>query len=97
MRSVYGIAPTLKHHTCVIDLLGRVGQLDKALTMVKNLPLSPNLTLWQAFIFSCNHWGNVNLGREAFENAVHLDKKGASAYMFMPHIYARDSRSCASR
>lgn len=37
---------------------------------------------------ACQKWENVEVGRWAFEHAVELNKKDASAYVLMANLYA---------
>ncbi|KAH7420514.1 hypothetical protein KP509_13G010800 [Ceratopteris richardii] len=65
MQTEYGVIPTLKHHTCAVDLLGRAGQLDKAIEIMGN---SPDLVVWRVILSACRNWGNLELGKQAFED-----------------------------
>eukprot|EP00250_Pteridium_aquilinum_P001921 c12126_g2_i1 orf=3-404(+) len=69
MSKCYGIIPMFEHHSCVLDLLGRAGQLGKALAIIKNVPYCDNLVAWRTVLSACKNWGNVHVGREAFEHA----------------------------
>ena len=82
-----GIIPTLEIYTCMIDLFSRAGQFDKTLIMIKEMPYQADLAVWRIILGACQKWGNVELGRWAFENAMHLDDKEAVAYVCMCNIY----------
>ena len=89
MSKDYGIVPSNKHHNCVIDLLGKAGQLDKAVNVLKENPFHyTNLVACHAILGACRKWGDVNLAREAFEHALQLDEKDSVAYILMSHVYA---------
>ena len=51
------------------------------------MPFYADLTVWLTLLGACKKWGNVNLGVSAFEKAVKLDEKDASAYLLMSSIY----------
>ena len=67
MSKDYCIAPTIEHHSCMIDLAGRIGQLDKATTMIEEMPFRPNLVVWHSLLGACQKSGNLSTGKWAFE------------------------------
>ena len=87
MSSCYGIVPTLEHRTCMVDLFGRAGHFDRVVSMIKKMPSSDYLPIWASLLGSCRTWGNVKLGKLAFEHAIRLDPKHAPAYVSMRNIY----------
>ncbi|KAI5080121.1 hypothetical protein GOP47_0005600 [Adiantum capillus-veneris] len=88
MREKYGIAPNPEHYTCMVDLFGRARLFDKALRVIMRMPSSGHLSVWYALLGACRKWGNVSLGRFAFDHAVQLDGCNAAAYVVMSSIYA---------
>ena len=70
MMQYYGIHPTQEHYICMVELLGRAGQLDSVVTMIEKTPFRPNLTMWCNVLDACRKWGNVVLGRAVFEHAM---------------------------
>ncbi|KAH7332416.1 hypothetical protein KP509_20G086100 [Ceratopteris richardii] len=88
MSEVYGIPATVSHHICIVDLLGRAGQLDMAISMMNRAPCHPNSYLWLSMLGACRKWGQVELGRGIFYEAVQSDEKEASAYVCLSNIYA---------
>ena len=87
MRTSYGIIPTLEHHTCMVDLFSRSGHFDKAMEMIEKMPSSEYLPLWVALLGACYQWGNVKLGRLAFEHVVKLESNNEAAFICMSNIY----------
>ncbi|MCD7448645.1 hypothetical protein HAX54_045293 [Datura stramonium] len=49
MRS-YNVKPTLKHYTCMVDLLSRTGKLNEALKVINEMPLDPDTVIWGALL-----------------------------------------------
>eukprot|EP00250_Pteridium_aquilinum_P015263 c22481_g3_i1 orf=155-3055(+) len=88
MTKEYGITPTFKHHTCMVSLLCRAGQLDEAAVMIEQMPLSPNLVVLCCMLDACWKWGNVELGRWAFERAMRLGGLDSSPFVLMSNIYS---------
>ena len=72
----YGIIPTLEHHTAMIDLLGRSGQLEKMIHMIEKLPFCPDAVVWHTLLSACRKWGHVELASQAFEQSLCLEENG---------------------
>ncbi|KAH7294004.1 hypothetical protein KP509_28G052000 [Ceratopteris richardii] len=73
MSASFGIIPTLEHHTCMAVLYGRAGQLDKSISVIKKTQSCHYPPLWRSFIAACRKWGNMTLGRLAFEHSLQED------------------------
>ena len=86
MSKEYGVPPTLQHRACMVDLLGRIGRVDRAVEMIREMPGLPNVVIWQTILAACQKCGNFKRGKEAFDEAVGLDERDAIAYVFMSHI-----------
>lgn len=85
MKTDFGITPGAQHKACMIDLLGRAGQVDEAIAMARTCP--SDLVVWKTVLSACQKWGRVDLGRVAFECAVTLDQDDTAAYLLMWNIY----------
>ncbi|KAH7277277.1 hypothetical protein KP509_39G043600 [Ceratopteris richardii] len=70
MSNDYKIIPTLEHLVSMVDLLCREGHVNKAIGMIKRMPESPNLVLWNRVIEACKNCGRLELGKQAFDFAV---------------------------
>ncbi|MCO5586113.1 hypothetical protein L7F22_040053 [Adiantum nelumboides] len=88
MKEKYGIAPDKQHYACMVDLFGRARAFDKAMRVIEMMPASDYLPVWSALLGACKKWGNLRLGRLAFERAIQLDGSDAAAYVLMRQIYA---------
>ncbi|XP_068339159.1 pentatricopeptide repeat-containing protein At2g29760, chloroplastic-like [Pyrus communis] len=41
MEPVYGVVPGLKHYACMVDILGRSGNLEEAVELIEKMPIAP--------------------------------------------------------
>ena len=87
MKSKYGIAPNLEHHTCMVVVFGCAGQFEKVMSVIKMMPTQDYPPVWIALLSACRRWGNVKLGRLAFDHLMQLDDRCAVAYTLMANIY----------
>jgi pentatricopeptide repeat protein len=87
MLTKFNIIPNIKHHTCLVDLLGRAGHLQDAILVLEEMPFQPDLVLLRAMLGACRRRGNLELGEEMFEFAMGLDEKHSGSYVLMSNIY----------
>jgi pentatricopeptide repeat protein len=79
---------SIEHYACVVDLLGRAGLIDKAVTMTRKMPVHPDAVVWYTILAASRKWQNVELGRYAFEQTIGFDEFNPWACILMYQIYA---------
>lgn len=84
----HAFTATLQHYTCIVDLLGRAGCIDRVVAAIEKLPLQPDIAIWHTVLGACQRRGLVELGRLAFEQAVQLDNNDVAAYISFSNICA---------
>ncbi|KAJ0984585.1 hypothetical protein J5N97_002941 [Dioscorea zingiberensis] len=88
MGSKYGISPRPEHYACLIDILSRAGQLEKAYEYIKGMPFAAEGSVWGALLGACQMHSNVKLAELAAEKLVQLDPRNSGAYVMLSNIYA---------
>jgi pentatricopeptide repeat protein len=73
MSAEHGIAPALEHQSCLLHLLGKLGLLDQARAMIRDMPFSPDVIVWHSMLRACRESRNPGLAKEAFERSVCFD------------------------
>ncbi|KAF3433046.1 hypothetical protein FNV43_RR24148 [Rhamnella rubrinervis] len=53
MERVHGLRPEMKHYGCVVDLLSRSGNLEKAYQFIKKMPAIPDVVVWRILLSAC--------------------------------------------
>ncbi|XP_024516126.1 pentatricopeptide repeat-containing protein At4g02750-like [Selaginella moellendorffii] len=61
----YGIEPVIDHYLCMVDLLGRGGELRDAEELLKNMPVVPNEVAWRTLLSACGTNGDIGRGKSA--------------------------------
>ncbi|KAH7301933.1 hypothetical protein KP509_23G048800 [Ceratopteris richardii] len=89
MIGCHGVGPTYEHYSCLIDLFGRAGHVDKAISLMRRMPSDQELVAWHSLLCACKDSENLKGGRVAFEHAMKLDKGDAVSYVLMSHLYAK--------
>lgn len=82
------MVPDFKHFGSMVDLLGRAGNFKRVQYMLKRLPRQANSAMWLCLLGACKTHGNLELGEEAFDNAVNVQPEDATAYVMMSNVYA---------
>ncbi|KAH7435669.1 hypothetical protein KP509_06G074600 [Ceratopteris richardii] len=93
MISCYGVKPTVEHHACMVDVLGRAGLLRDAEEYASRLPSSVSSPVWAAFLGACAMFKNMEFGRRAFENLITANRWNLTGYVLMSNI-AVASQEC---
>lgn len=88
MRIDYSIEPTMKHYTLIVDMLGRAGRLDEALTFIQGMPINPDFVIWGALFCACRAHKNIKLAEFTAEKLLHLEPKHPGSYVFLSNVYA---------
>ncbi|KGN47194.1 pentatricopeptide repeat-containing protein At4g15720 [Cucumis sativus] len=90
MYEKYGIMPETKHYTCVVDMLARVGELDKAFDLAKSMDVAPDdkALLWGALLSASRCHGRVDIAAEACQQLVNSNRQVAGAYVTLSNVYA---------
>ncbi|XP_058094091.1 pentatricopeptide repeat-containing protein At2g13600-like [Magnolia sinica] len=88
MDSHYGIAPSMSHYACLIDVMGRAGRLDEAAQIICQMPFEPDSLIWKTLLASCRVHKNLELGKLAAERAIELSPQDAANYVLLSNLHA---------
>ncbi|KAL7168276.1 hypothetical protein ACSBR2_038670 [Camellia fascicularis] len=95
MRKTYQIEPKLEHYGCLIDLLGRAGQLDEAEELIENIPKESDeivVPLYSALLSACRIYGNVDMGERVARRLVEIEYSDSGTHTLLANIYASTDR-----
>ncbi|CAN6454760.1 unnamed protein product [Victoria cruziana] len=87
-RLEYSIEPQSDHYACMVDLLGRAGQLEEAYQLILSLPYKPDASVWSSLLGACKIHNNVELGEIAANHLFTLEPQVPSHYILLSNIYA---------
>ncbi|XP_021766338.1 putative pentatricopeptide repeat-containing protein At5g09950 [Chenopodium quinoa] len=93
MSSDYGLEPQMEHFSCMVDLLGRSGKLDKVEDFINRMPMKPNNLIWRTVLGSCSRTSgrNSELGKRAAEMLLQLEPENGANYVLLGNMYAAGS------
>jgi pentatricopeptide repeat protein len=82
------VPPSAEHADCMIDLMGRVGQVDEAEVLINMMPFLPNVISWAAFMAACGQHVDVKRGNNALTHLVEMNPIDPVAYVSLSNLYA---------
>ncbi|KAJ4811251.1 Pentatricopeptide repeat-containing protein [Rhynchospora pubera] len=88
MVSKYNLTPQSEHYGCIVDILSRSGELEKASTYIKKMSNTAENAGWGSLLGACKTHSNVELGELAANNILKLDSQSSGAYVMLSNIYA---------
>ncbi|KAI5419504.1 pentatricopeptide repeat-containing protein At1g08070, chloroplastic [Lathyrus oleraceus] len=83
----YSTVPQIEHYGCMVDLLGRAGLLDKALSFIRNMPMEPDAVIWAALLGACRIYKNVEIAELALQRLIELEPKNPANFVMLSNIY----------
>ncbi|KAI3830009.1 hypothetical protein L1987_04141 [Smallanthus sonchifolius] len=92
MEPVYGITPGIKHYACMVDMLGRAGHLEEAISLIKSMPMPPLASVYGALLGACKLHGNVEVAEQASARLLELEPWNHGAYVLLSNIYAKSGK-----
>ncbi|KAL3654828.1 hypothetical protein CASFOL_000614 [Castilleja foliolosa] len=92
MESFYGVKRCVDHYNCMVDLLGRTGRLDEALSLVQRMPMEPNAGVWGALLGACRMHVNPDVAEIAAKNLFKLEPLNMGNYILLADVYAKAER-----
>lgn len=87
MTDDFGISPQIEHYGCLVDLLGRAGQFDRALRIVKGMRIEPDEVIWGSLLNGCKIYGRTDLAEFAVEKLIEIDPNNGGSDSMLANIY----------
>ncbi|XP_014508297.1 pentatricopeptide repeat-containing protein At2g33760 [Vigna radiata var. radiata] len=93
MKQEYGVVPSVEHHVCMVDMLGRGGLLNEAYKYVKGLrPEELVPAVWTAMLGACKMHKNFDIGVEVAEHVINAEPENPGNYVLLSNMYALAGR-----
>ncbi|XP_059634615.1 pentatricopeptide repeat-containing protein At1g11290, chloroplastic-like isoform X2 [Cornus florida] len=90
MSEIYGIAPSVEHLSCLIDLLGRAGRLNEAEEYIEKFPFGHDPVILGSLLSSCRLHGDVVIGERLARRLLKREPVTTSSYVLLSNLYASD-------
>ncbi|KAK6118127.1 hypothetical protein DH2020_048111 [Rehmannia glutinosa] len=90
MQAKYGVQAQMEHYSCMVDLYGRAGQLEKAEELIKAMPFEPDVVVWGALLGACGVHSCLELGETAATGLRKLERYHPAVYTMLSKIYGEN-------
>ncbi|KAL3726812.1 hypothetical protein ACJRO7_031675 [Eucalyptus globulus] len=84
----YGIEPTVEICACVVEILGRSNQLDRALQFIENMHVEAGPSVWGALVNASVMHGNHEMRDLAYSFLVRMEPENPSNYVSLSNLHA---------
>ncbi|CAN4120611.1 unnamed protein product [Withania somnifera] len=88
----YDLEPTLEICACIVDMLGKAGQFDRALDFIKTMPIQPGPSIWGALVNASAIHGNSEVHDLAYRFLIQMEPENPSNYVSLSNLYASSQR-----
>lgn len=88
MKKDYALDPQLEHYSCMVDIMGRSGQVTEALKLINEMPFQADAIIWRTLLSICKIQGNVEVAEKAADSLLQLDPRDSSAYILLSNTCA---------
>ncbi|XP_031479346.1 pentatricopeptide repeat-containing protein At4g39952, mitochondrial-like [Nymphaea colorata] len=86
------VLPTVKHYACMVDLLGRAGNLCEAFDLIQSMKCAPDGAVWGSLLGACKLHNNIDLAERVAEEILKLDPENDGYYVLMSNLYGSAGR-----
>lgn len=83
----YGLEKNHEHYACMIDLYSRAGFLNKAIKVIKTMPVEPGKDAYGALLGACRIHNNIELAEEVAKKLFDLDPRNPGRYLILVKMY----------
>lgn len=88
MVDEFGIEPRVEHFATLVDIMGRNGELEEAIEVIRGMKIEADKAVWGALLGACKVHNNVKLARVAAEELIRVEPESSSAYVLLRNMYA---------
>ena len=71
----------------MVDLLGRRGHLAKAVDLINDMPIKPDVVVWGALLGACRIHGNVEIGKLVIKQLLELEGISGGLFVLISNLF----------
>ncbi|KAI3714083.1 hypothetical protein L1987_72673 [Smallanthus sonchifolius] len=87
MNNKYGIEAGIEHYSCMVDLLGRAGQLEEAECLIMESSFKDGRDLWASLLGACTTSANFTVAERVGKKMMDLDPSYHLSYVLLANVY----------
>ncbi|XP_052192218.1 pentatricopeptide repeat-containing protein At4g35130, chloroplastic [Diospyros lotus] len=92
MKNDYGIDPGIEHYGCMLDIIGRSGNLDLAKHFIHEMPLVPTGRIWGSLLMASRHNRSIELAELSAKQILSIEHDNTGCYVLLSNMYAEAGR-----
>ncbi|EPS65002.1 hypothetical protein M569_09774, partial [Genlisea aurea] len=92
MMKKYGLEPEAEHYASMVDMLGRCGKLQEAMTLVEGMPMQPTESVWGALLTGCKIHRNIELASLVADKVFGSGHVSPGLHVMLSNAYASAGR-----
>ncbi|EFJ37633.1 hypothetical protein SELMODRAFT_74749 [Selaginella moellendorffii] len=87
MAMDFGVPPSVDHYSCMVDVLGRSGQLQFATSLLATMPMVPDYVAWCSVLSASKNLHDVESGVFAARSGLELRARDPGLNLLLSNIY----------
>lgn len=87
MTEEYGIKAGVEHYNCMVDVLGRAGQIEEAECLLNKSELHTDSSLWAALLGACATSRNSTAAERIARKMMELEPDNHLSYVLLANVY----------
>ncbi|XP_015075134.1 putative pentatricopeptide repeat-containing protein At1g69350, mitochondrial [Solanum pennellii] len=91
------IEPKPEHFACLVDLLSRAGDIDKAYEVITSMPFPVDVSIWGALINGCRIHKRMDIIKMMQQRLENMQTDDTGYYTLLSNIYAEEGEWNESR
>ncbi|XP_071912017.1 pentatricopeptide repeat-containing protein At2g13600-like [Coffea arabica] len=92
MEKIYGIKPTGRHYTCVVDMLSRSGCLSEAEKFITGMSCEHEVNAWVALLNGSRIYRDKIVAEKAAKKFSKMVEEKSEVYVMLSNVYASAGR-----
>lgn len=95
MKDKCFLRPTGEHYTCVVDLLGRFGLIDEAISFLNQMRadgIEVPSSIWGSLLGACRIHKNIKVGEIAGEKILEVEPHNSGVYLILAEMFLTSGR-----
>lgn len=87
MINEYGIKAHIEHYSCMVDLLGRVGEVEEAESLILGAEFRNDASLWATLLGACTSSTNPTVAERIAKKMMELNPDYHLSYVLLANVY----------
>uniref|UniRef100_A0A1D1Z651 Pentatricopeptide repeat-containing protein At5g16860 n=1 Tax=Anthurium amnicola TaxID=1678845 RepID=A0A1D1Z651_9ARAE len=88
----FNVSPREAHYACMVDILGRSGKLDRAMELIRTMPVEASTTIWGSLLGACKIYCNLDMGIHSGMQIIGSGSTDSGYYVTLSNILAEFGR-----